>query len=236
VVLDGAWAEEQPAADLGVGESVAGQAGDLALAGGELGGRGRSALAGGFAGGEEFPAGAFGEGFGSDLGEQIVGDVELFVWRGWPFVTVASRPARLTIAHVTVIGGGIVSYLVLRELLGLNPARITALGGCFVAAGLLFGMLLEGWLGDLSPAVERVALVLATLALAALLAVALQAIATRAMHLTRSAADEWVGHAALNALAISIILHVAVGRRWPFPHPADQTARTSGGGSGSVDV
>ncbi|MFC5266184.1 hypothetical protein ACFPJ1_29060 [Kribbella qitaiheensis] len=159
------------------------------------------------------------------------------VWRGWPFVTVASRAARLTIAHVTVIGGGIVSYLVLRELLGLTPSRIAALSGCFVAAGLLFGMLFEGWLGNLSPIVERAALLLATLALAALLAVGLQAIATRAMHLTHSAADDWVGHATLNALAIAIILHVAVGRRWPFPHPAAQAPRTSSSGaSGSVDV
>ena len=93
------------------------------------------------------------------------------VWRGWPFATVASRAARLTIAHVTVIGGGIVSYLVMRELLGLTPSRIAALSGCFIAAGLLFGMLLEGWLGNLSPTVERAALLLATLALAALLAV-----------------------------------------------------------------
>ena len=138
---------------------------------------------------------------------------------------------------MTVIGGGIVSYLVLRELLGLTPARIAALGGCFIAAGLLFGMLLEGWLGNLSPTVERAALLLATLALAALLAVGLQALATRAMHLTQSTADDWVGHATLNALATAIILHVAIGRRWPFPHPAAQAPRTSSSGaSGSVDV
>lgn len=144
------------------------------------------------------------------------------VWRGWPFMTVESRAARLTIAHVTVIGGGIVSYLVLRELLGLAPSRIAALSGCFIAAGLLFGMLFEGWLGNLGPAAERAVLLLATVALAALLAVALQAIANRAMHLTPRAADDWVGHATLNALAVAIILHVAVGRRWPFPPPADQ--------------
>jgi len=152
------------------------------------------------------------------------------VWRGWPFVTVTRRAARLTIAHVTVIGGGIVSYLFLRELLGLTPSRIAALSGCFIAAGLLFGMLLEGWLGNLGATAERITLLLATLALAALLAVALQAIASRALHLTQSRADDWVGHATLNALALSIILHVAVGRRWPFPNPP------SSDGSASVDV
>jgi len=152
------------------------------------------------------------------------------LWRGWPFASVANRAARLTIPHVTVIGGGIVSYLVMREWLGLTPARIAALGGCFIAAGLVFGMLLEGWLGNLGPAVERAVLLPATLALAALLAVVLHAIANRAMHLTESRADDWVGHATLNALALSIILHVAVGRRWPFPNPP------SSGGSRSVDV
>jgi len=131
------------------------------------------------------------------------------VWRGWPFVTVASRAVRLTIAHVTVIGGGIVSYLVLRQLLELTPSRIAALSGCFIAAGLLIGMLFEGWLSN------RAALLVITLTLTAVSAVALQATAG-AMHLTHSAADDWVGHATLNALAVSTILHVAIGRRWPF--------------------
>ena len=131
------------------------------------------------------------------------------VWRGWPFVTVASRAVRLTIAHVTGIGGGIVSYLVLRQLLELTPSRIAALSGCFIAAGLLIGMLFEGWLSN------RAALLVITLTLTAVSAVALQATAG-AMHLTHSAADDWVGHATLNALAVSTILHVAIGRRWPF--------------------
>ncbi|MFG1621281.1 hypothetical protein [Kribbella sp. NPDC049227] len=143
------------------------------------------------------------------------------VWRGWPFATVASRATRLTIGHVTVIGGGILSYVVLHELLGLTPARITALSGCCIAAGLLLGMLFEGWFGNLGPAVERVVLLLATFAVAALLAISLQAIADRAMHLPPRTADDWVGHAALNALATATILHVAIGRRWPFPNPAE---------------
>src|SRR5690242_10614344 len=35
-----------------------------------------------------------------------------------------------------------------------------------------------------------------------------------ALHVTR--ADDWVEPAALNALSTSVILHVAIGRRWPF--------------------
>lgn len=142
-------------------------------------------------------------------------------WRGWPFVTIASRAARLTTAHVVVIGGGIVTYLVLHEVLGLTPAQISALGGCFIAAGLSLGMLFEGWLSNPDLRVERATLLVATLVLAALLTVVLRASAD-ALHLEGTSADEWVTHAALNALSISIILHVAIGRRWPFPHPAEE--------------
>src|SRR6516162_1936024 len=57
VVLDGARADEQPGADLRVGQAVAGQAGDLGLLGGERVTRFNSALAGGLAGGGQLAAG-----------------------------------------------------------------------------------------------------------------------------------------------------------------------------------
>jgi hypothetical protein len=135
------------------------------------------------------------------------------VWRGWPFSTIATRAARLTSAHAVVLGGGILTYVIAHELLGLDTARIAAVAGCFVAAGLLFGMLFDDWLAGLAARVERAALLLATLALSALLAGALSATAD-ALHVAR--ADEWVEHASLNALSTSIILHVAIGRRWPL--------------------
>ena len=70
----------------------------------------------------------------------------------------------------------------------------------------MFGMLFEDWLsGRLSTYPERAALLVLTLALAALLAVVLGATAD-AMPLARVSPDEWVEHAALNALSISIIL------------------------------
>ncbi|TCC47427.1 hypothetical protein E0H75_21825 [Kribbella capetownensis] len=122
---------------------------------------------------------------------------------------------------MVVIGGGIVTYLVMHELVGLAPAQISALGGCFIAAGLSYGMLFEGWLSDPAPRVERATLLLATVVLAALLTVVLRASAD-ALHLNGASADEWVTHASLNALSTSIILHVAIGRRWPFPHPAEE--------------
>jgi hypothetical protein len=157
---------------------------------------------------------------GADLGAALVlvgaWQVLCYVtWRGWPFTRIRNRAARLTTAHVAVLGGGILTVVLARTLLGLEAGRTAALAGCFIAAGLLFGMLLEGWLRDLDPRVERVALLLATLAVAALLAVGLFAVAGL-LHFTRIDADDWVLHAALNALATSIILHVGIGRRWPF--------------------
>jgi hypothetical protein len=137
------------------------------------------------------------------------------IWRGWPFATIADRAARLISAHVVVLGGGIVSYVIAHRLLEFDAVRIAAVAGCFIAAGLLFGMLLDGWLGDLPVPVERAVLLLATLALAALLAAGLGA-AAGTVHFTRVSADDWVEHASLNALSTAIILHVAVGRRWPF--------------------
>jgi hypothetical protein len=69
-------------------------------------------------------------------------------------------------------------------------------------------MLFEGWL-------DRVATALAALVLAALMAWALHAVA-EGLHFTRASADVWVAHVGLNAIGVSIILHVAIGRRWPF--------------------
>jgi len=144
-------------------------------------------------------------------------------WRGWPFTRIANRAARLVTAHLAVLGGGVLTYVVVHAELGVGTARTAALAGCFIAAGLLSGMLFEGWPGARSARVERLALLLATLTTTALLAAGLFAIADP-MHVSRISADDWVEHASLNALATSIILHVAIGRRWPFGvlDPADR--------------
>jgi hypothetical protein len=107
---------------------------------------------------------------------------------------------------------------------------LAAVAGSFVASGLLTGMLLEGWPELRSSAgAARVAAMLATLTSTALLAILLVSIADP-LQLTRASSDEWVEHAALNALGVSIILHVAIGRRWPFAggrdaHPDDAVVR-----------
>jgi hypothetical protein len=141
------------------------------------------------------------------------------VWRGWPFTTISRRALRLMSAHVAVLGGGLLTSVVAHSLLGVDATRTAAVAGCFVAAGLLTGMLLDGRLGDRDPRTRHATLLPGTLALAAVLALALEAIA-RTLHLTHVSADEWVEHAVLDALATSVILHVAIGRRWPFRRSA----------------
>jgi hypothetical protein len=82
-----------------------------------------------------------------------------------------------------------------------------------VAAGLAVGMLFEGWLE--SPGANLIAVAVLTVTLLA----GLQAIADAGTWKTAKP-DEWTAYAALNAIGAGIILHVAIGRRWPFPPPA----------------
>ena len=158
---------------------------------------------------------------GADLGAALVVvsafQVVFYVlWHGWPFAPIAPRALRLTCAHLTTVGAGLTTYVLAREALDVGPLRLTAAGGCFIAAALLIGMLMEGWLGrSLSAAAERLVTLLAAAALGAALAFALYALAAT-MSFARASPDEWVGHAGLNAIAVSTILHVAIGRRWPF--------------------
>jgi hypothetical protein len=77
VVLDGAWADEQPCADLGVGGAVAGEPGDLGLSQGELVAGLGGAFAGGLAGGQQLARGALGERLEARGREQLVSDAQL---------------------------------------------------------------------------------------------------------------------------------------------------------------
>jgi hypothetical protein len=130
------------------------------------------------------------------------------VCRGLPFSRIAPRSLRLTCAHVAIIGAGILTYVAAHDALGVGKERLAAVAACFVAAALLLGMLLEGWL-------EPVPALAAAVTLAILLTVALDA-AARDVRFTRASPDAWVTHVGLNAIGVSTILHVAVGRRWPF--------------------
>jgi hypothetical protein len=157
---------------------------------------------------------------GAELGAllTLVGawQVGVFVlWRGWPAARSARRAVRLVTGNALVLAGAVLTY-------GLAPAGVADSGalsgaaGSFVAAGLIFGMLFEGFLRDrLRATTERVALFALTVVTAAGLDFGLRAYASP-LAWTRGSADDWVTHASLNAIGVGVILHVAIGRRWPF--------------------
>jgi hypothetical protein len=128
--------------------------------------------------------------------------------RGWPLDAIAPRALRLLVANAVVIAGGWAACRVLLRAADLTPASIAAAGGAVVAAGLTIGMLFEGWLDSLLGAA-------ATAALAALLYAGLQALAHAAAW-TRAEPEAWTAYAGLNAIGVAVIMHVAIGRRWPF--------------------
>jgi hypothetical protein len=138
------------------------------------------------------------------------------VLRSWPFAAIEARGPRLAVANAVVIGAGCLGYLLLRGPGDLADATITALAGSVVAAGLAVGVLFEGWLdGILPPARARAANAAVVVLAAAVLYAGLQALA-HAAGWSRAEPEEWTAHATLNAIGAGILLHVAIGRRWPF--------------------
>jgi uncharacterized protein with FMN-binding domain len=138
------------------------------------------------------------------------------VWRGWPFVRIQPRWLRLTTANVVTIGVGLLGYVVARNTGSVEPAQIEAVAGTVVAAGIVVGVLLEGSVRPhVSAATDRVLSVAAVALLAAGLYLAASAYARgRAwVHVTP---EQVITHLTLSALSVSVILHVAIGRRWPF--------------------
>ena len=136
--------------------------------------------------------------------------------RGWPFAHVASRAVRLPFANLIVIVAGVATYVILHNAIALTSTNASAVAGAALTAVLLRGMLFEGLprCGD-HPARERV-IMLGTVALAA---AALYAALTTIAHQARwttATPGEWVTYAGLNGIGLGVILHVGIGRRWPF--------------------
>jgi hypothetical protein len=135
--------------------------------------------------------------------------------RGWPFSAIGSRASRLLIANTTVLAAGVLTYAVLHAA-GLRPAIVTAVTGSLLTAVLLHGMLFEGVPRSPDhPARERTVTVGIVLLVGAGLYAALTAVAHQA-DWTTATPEEWVAYAGLNAIGLGVILHVAIGRRWPF--------------------
>jgi hypothetical protein len=143
------------------------------------------------------------------------------VLRGWPFSLIGRATVRLPAANAVVIGGGWGAYQLLAHAAGLAPPTISAVAGCVVAAGLIVGMQFEGSFEAMfAPPLARIHGLTVTAAIAALLYVALQALADGATW-TRAEPEDWTAYAALNAIGLGVILHVAIGRRWPFAAQQD---------------
>lgn len=137
-------------------------------------------------------------------------------WRGWPFNLISPRAIRLPVANVVVIGGGCLAYALIDGVGGVEPATITAAAGGLIAAGLVISMLFEGAIRPhVTAVVDRLLSVTVIVALAAALFYGLSAYAD-SLSWTHVEPKAWVTHVELNALSVSVILHVAIGRRWPF--------------------
>ena len=158
---------------------------------------------------------------GGELGGLLVAVGVWQVWffvamRGWPFAEAASRALRLVTANLLVVGAGVLTFAVLRGVLGWSASTVSAAGGSVVAAVLLQAMLFEGWpRSDDRPDRERLTTLGAVTILAGLLYGGLTAVARNA-YWTIATPDEWVAYAGLNAIGAAVILHVAIGGRWPF--------------------
>ncbi|WP_203714114.1 hypothetical protein [Asanoa siamensis] len=135
-------------------------------------------------------------------------------WRGWPFNLIKRRWLRLLVANATVAVGGWATYTLIH--LAVSPGKIIAGAAAFIAAGLVVSMLFENAVRPhITAVMDKWLSVLTVSALAVVLYVVLTAYA-RTVEFGRVEPSEFVVHGCLNALAFSVITHVAVGRRWPF--------------------
>jgi hypothetical protein len=136
--------------------------------------------------------------------------------RGWPFSAIGRRGPRLLAGNAVVVVCGYATYLIMSEMIGWPPNRILAVCGCLLAAVLVVAMLFDAWpwIRALSPLPGRTCVLVSALVVGGALYWALSAGAHQA-DWGRARPDDWVGYAALNALGMAVILHVAIWRRWP---------------------
>ena len=135
---------------------------------------------------------------------------------GWPLTAIANRGRRLLAGNALVLGPGVLTFVALRALAHWQTSTINALCGCIISAALIVAMLFEGWPGTrLRPGPSRAV----TLALTAVTAAALYgslAAYADSVHWANATPDEWITTAALGFIGAGVILHIAIGVRWPI--------------------
>ncbi|NLU71164.1 hypothetical protein HCC61_00325 [Streptomyces sp. HNM0575] len=151
------------------------------------------------------------------------------VLRGWPFTAVRRRAVRLPVANAAVIACAWACYLLMRHALDMPDPQVTAACGCGVAAVLLVAMLFDRWPWTrLSMVPGRTGVVITSIAVAGLMYWSLRSYAAT-LDWGRAHPEDWVAFSALNAVAVGVILHVAVWKRWPVAVESGAGARPGGG-------
>jgi hypothetical protein len=137
-------------------------------------------------------------------------------WHGWPFTMIRQAGIRRALATVVIVAGGLLTYVGLRRW--AEPDTLVAVGGAAIAAGLVVSVLFAGTLRPLmSASTDRVVSLLVIGALTVLLHAAISSVADTRTWSGAVTSEAWQAQAA-SALSLSVVLHVAVGRRWPLGH------------------
>lgn len=146
----------------------------------------------------------------------VAWQVTVFVlWRGWPVAGIARRGTRVTAGNALVLGGAALTVVVLAGPFQMVAPRIAATATCFVAAGVVVGMLFRSnWDGSGSLLRRRGAALALAVVGTALLDLFLASYAV-GVDWRRGTDEDWVRYAG-DAIVASVLLHVAIGRRWPI--------------------
>ncbi|NYJ75597.1 hypothetical protein [Allobranchiibius huperziae] len=143
---------------------------------------------------------------------QVAGWVVL---QGLALAKVQSRAQRLVLGNVATVVLGLLTHAILAGCYR-DELFVGALGAALTTAGLVVGMLFEGW--PTKHLQQRSAIFVAVLLMVALgvLSLAVFSAAAQGLGFTGSAATGWITYA-LNSAAAAIIIHVGIFRRWPLP-------------------
>lgn len=151
--------------------------------------------------------------------------VSIVVWQltfslllgGWPFTLIESAPTRLAVSSAVVIGGGWVTYLIVKDGIGWTDVTIIGVCGSAVAAILLLVLVFETWpFATQNPALARGQLVATAVGLTAALFFGLKAVGNGFETWDRQPVELWIAASGLNYIGGPIIVHCLFFGRWPL--------------------